>query len=172
MLVFILDYFREKLRTNFFKKSKKPFLVAFSGLFGQNECFQKSGLCQFLSIPIIYHCTKLLEKASDPFLRKMLNFGRKKRGSSDFFHKKGGFSKVGGYFKKGGYHLLTQGSQQGPLSWVVYSCCLSDNSCNAKSFYILQRVIKSQKVCLSFRHSKSWYLFFQKSLRLNFQNCF
>ena len=36
----------------------------------------------------------------------------------------------------------------------------------------LQRVINSQKVCISFGNSGSQYSFSQKRLRLNFQTCF
>ena len=75
--------------------------------------------------------------------------------------------------------------QKKPLGCVVYSHCPTIDSCNicihncclpcnfvTKPFGILQRVIKSQKVYISFGHSKSWYLFSQKSLRLNFQKLF
>ena len=56
-----------------------------------------------------------------------------------------------------------------PLGCVVYSHCPTNNSCNkcihsscfpcnyvTKPFGILQRVIKSRKVCISFGHSKSF----------------
>ena len=36
--------------TKFFKESNKPYL-------DRNEFFWKKELCQFLDIPIIYHCT-------------------------------------------------------------------------------------------------------------------
>ena len=48
----------------------------------------------------------------------------------------------------------------------IHSCCLPCNYVT-KPFGILQRVIKSQKVCISFEHSKRRYL-----LWLNFQICF
>ena len=53
----------------------------------------------------------------------------------------------------------------------VHSCCLPCNYVT-KPFGILQRVIKSQKVCISFGHSKSWYLSSRKSLWLSFKLVF
>ena len=38
--------------------------------------------------------------------------------------------------------------------------------------YILQRVIKSQKECISFGHSKNRSFFSKNRLWLNFQTCF
>ena len=55
--------------------------------------------------------------------------------------------------------------------WILCCCCLPCNYVT-KPFRILQGVIKSQKVCKSFGLSKSWYLFFKKSLWLNVQTCF
>ena len=74
--------------------------------------------------------------------------------------------------------------QKEPLGCAVYSDCPTNDSykkcvhvwwclpCNyvAKPFGILQRVIKSQNVYISFRHCKSWYFFSQKRFWLNFQN--
>ena len=67
-------------------------------------------------------------------------------------------------------------------SWgcVAYSHCPTNNSCNkcilccscllcnyaTKPFGILQRVSKRQKVCISFGHRKSRYLFSQKRLSI------
>ena len=66
-------------------------------------------------------------------------------------------------------HCLTNDS----YSKCTYSCCCCLPSNYAtKPHAILQRVIKSQKVCISFGHSKTRYLFSQKNLRLNFQTCF
>ena len=79
--------------------------------------------------------------------------------------------------------------QKEPLGCVVYSHCPTNDSynnsihscclpCNyvTKPFGILQRVIKSQRVCISFGHSKSRYLFLLEKfvakfsdLLLNFQ---
>ena len=61
-----------------------------------------------------------------------------------------------------------------PYNKCIHSCL----PCNyvTKPFGILQRVIKSQKVCISVGHSKSWYLFLLEKfvakfsdLVLNFQ---
>ena len=58
ILVYILDYFQEKLTTKLFKKSKKPILGPFGAFFclnlGKNNFFWKNGLCHFLDIPITY----------------------------------------------------------------------------------------------------------------------
>ena len=55
----------------------------------------------------------------------------------------------------------------------IYSCCCCGLPCNyVKPFGILQRVIKSQKVYISFGHFKSWCVFSRKSVWLNFQTCF
>ena len=76
ILVFILDYFQEKIMTDFFKKKKKLFWGHF-GLFcpnlDKNKFSWKKGLSQFLNIPIIYHCAKNQKKTDVLFLRKMLN---------------------------------------------------------------------------------------------------
>ena len=53
----------------------------------------------------------------------------------------------------------------------IHICCLPCNYVT-KSFGILQRLIKSQKVLTLFEHSKSRYLSSQKNLWLNFQTCF
>ena len=61
ILVSISDYFQEKLMTKFFNESTKPYLGAILDPFcpnlGRNEFSWKKELCQFLDIPIIYHCT-------------------------------------------------------------------------------------------------------------------
>ena len=57
ILVFILDYFQEKLMPQFHKKSKKPYFEAILGTFCQKFSWKK-GLCQFLNTPIIYYCAK------------------------------------------------------------------------------------------------------------------
>ena len=75
--------------------------------------------------------------------------------------------------------------QKEPLGCVVYSHCPTNDSYNkckhccclpcsyvTKPFGTLQRVIKSERVCVSFGHSKSWYLFSQKRLWLNLQTYF
>ena len=49
------------------------------------------------------------------------------------------------------------------LKKCIHSCCLPCNYV-IKPFGVLQRVSKSQKVCISFGHSKSQYLFSQKGL--------
>ena len=67
--------------------------------------------------------------------------------------------------------------QKEPLGCVVYSHCPTNDSynkcihscclpCNyvTKPFSILKRVIKSQRVCISFGHRKSWHLLPLKSL--------
>ena len=70
--------------------------------------------------------------------------------------------------------------QKKPLGCVGYSHCTTNDSNNncinsccclpynfvTKPFGILQRPVKSQKVCKAFGHSKNWYLFFQESLWL------
>ena len=59
MLIFILDYFQEKLAQQNLSKNpkKKNKFVAIPGSFclnfGKNEFSWKKGLCQFLSISII-----------------------------------------------------------------------------------------------------------------------
>ena len=72
--------------------------------------------------------------------------------------------------------------QKEPLGCAVYSHCPTNDSYNkcipccclpcsyvTKPSDILQRVIKSQRVCISFGRNKSWYLFSPKSLWLNLQ---
>ena len=64
IIVFILDYFQEKLITKF----KETFFGAIGSFwfflpkFGQNWIFLEKSLCQFLNIPIIYHHAKNQEK--------------------------------------------------------------------------------------------------------------
>ena len=53
----------------------------------------------------------------------------------------------------------------------IHSCCLPCNYVT-KPFGILQRVIKNQKVCVSFVHSKIQSFFSQKNFWLNVQTCF
>ena len=76
ILVFILDYFQQKLMTKVFKKSKKPCFGAICGSFcpnlGKNKFSRKKGLCQLSNIPIIYIVQKI-KKTNEPFLRKMPN---------------------------------------------------------------------------------------------------
>ena len=43
------------------------------GHLSKNEFSWKKGLCQFLNIKIIYHCTKNQRKVNVPSLRKMMN---------------------------------------------------------------------------------------------------
>ena len=75
ILVFILDYFQEKLMTKFFKKSKQSNLGVISGPFcpnlGKNEFPWKKGL-QFKYSNYLTSSQKL-EKTNKPFLRKMPN---------------------------------------------------------------------------------------------------
>ena len=69
ILVFILDYFQEKLITKFT-------LEQFGALFPKIEVkmnFTGKKGCLILNIPIIYHCAESQKKTNDPFLRKMLN---------------------------------------------------------------------------------------------------
>ena len=60
--------------TKFFKKSNKPHLGAILGPFcqnlGKNKFSWKKRLCQFLDIPIIYHCNNNQKKTIEPFVRK------------------------------------------------------------------------------------------------------
>ena len=53
----------------------------------------------------------------------------------------------------------------------IHSCCLPCNDVT-KPFGILQRVIKSQKVCISVGHGKSWYLFVLEKLVAKFSDLF
>ena len=46
----------------------------------------------------------------------------------------------------------------------IHDCCCLPCNYVTKPFGILQKVIKSQKVYIWFGHSKSWYVFYQKSL--------
>ena len=80
ILVSILDYFREKLKTKFSKKSKKPYFGAILDPFCPNlrkiEFSWKKGLCQFLDIPIIYHHAKNQKKLLSHFWEKCQTDGR------------------------------------------------------------------------------------------------
>ena len=74
--------------------------------------------------------------------------------------------------------------QKEPLGCVAYSHCPTNDSynkcihscllCNyvTKPFGILQWVLKSQNVCLSVRHSKSWYLFLLEKFVAKFSDLF
>ena len=53
----------------------------------------------------------------------------------------------------------------------IRSCCLPCNYA-ANLFGILQRVIKSQRVCISVGHSKSWHLFFLEKFVAKFSELF
>ena len=68
-------------------------------------------------------------------------------------------------------HCLTNDSYNKCIYSCCCCCCLPSNYAT-KPHAILQRAIKGQKVCISFGHSKSRYLFSQKNLRLIFQTCF
>ena len=62
ILVFILDYYKEKLLSKLFKKSQNPYFGASLGPFCPN--FGKKGLswknrfCQFLNVPVINYRAK------------------------------------------------------------------------------------------------------------------
>ena len=63
ILVFLIDYFQEKLTSqNFFKNSQKPYLGPILGPFAhfraKNEFSLKKELSQFFNIQITYHCAK------------------------------------------------------------------------------------------------------------------
>ena len=63
ILVFIIDYFQEKLTWQSFSKNPKhhilgPFWVLFAQIWTKNKFSWKKGLCQFFNIRIIYHCAK------------------------------------------------------------------------------------------------------------------
>ena len=68
ILAFTLDYFQEKLNTRFSKKYKKPYFgvmwpfSSFLPKFGEKLIFLEKRLCQFLNIPVIYHCVKNQKK--------------------------------------------------------------------------------------------------------------
>ena len=53
ILLLILNYFQAKLIKKFFKKFKKSY---FGAILGINNFLWKKALCQFLNIPIMYHC--------------------------------------------------------------------------------------------------------------------
>ena len=61
ILVFISDYFQEKLTSKFFEKLKKHYFGSIMGHFfldlGKNE-FSWKKVCQFLNVPIICHHAK------------------------------------------------------------------------------------------------------------------
>ena len=63
ILVFIIDYFQEKLTWQIFFKNPKnhildPFWALFAQILTKNEFYPKKELCQFFSIRIIYHRVK------------------------------------------------------------------------------------------------------------------
>ena len=66
VLVFILDYFLEKIIIKLSKKSKKTYFGAILGPFfpnlDKNEFSWRKELCQFLNIPIIYQHAKNKKK--------------------------------------------------------------------------------------------------------------
>ena len=74
---FVLDYFQEKLITNFFKKIKQ---TLFSGHFAQicakMDFAGKKGLCQYFNIPIIYHRAKNQKKLMTQSWEKCRTDGR------------------------------------------------------------------------------------------------
>ena len=61
----------------FLKNPKRTYFGAILGPFypnlDKNKFSWKKELCQFLEIPIIYHCAKKLEKTIQQFLRKAPN---------------------------------------------------------------------------------------------------
>ena len=79
ILVFTLDYFREKLMATFLKKSKKPILGPcghfglFLSKFRQKWISLENRLSQFLNSNYLPSCQKS-EKTNRPFLRKMMNW--------------------------------------------------------------------------------------------------
>ena len=61
ILVFIIDYFPEKLTWQNFSKNQKilePLRVLFAQIWAKNEFSRKKGLCQFFNVRIIYHSGK------------------------------------------------------------------------------------------------------------------
>ena len=62
ILVPILDYFQEQLKAKFLKNPERTYLGPFYPNLGKNEFSWKKELCQFLDIPIIYHCAKNQKK--------------------------------------------------------------------------------------------------------------
>ena len=75
--------------------------------------------------------------------------------------------------------------QKEPLGCVIYSHCPTNDSynkrihscclpCNyiTKLFGILQRVFKSEKVCILVGHSKNWYLFLLEKFVAKFSDFF
>ena len=64
--VFILDYFHKELITKLFRKIQENYFGAilgrFSRIWAKIHFPEKKGLCQFLSIPIIYHHKKNQKK--------------------------------------------------------------------------------------------------------------
>ena len=74
ILVFILDYFQEKLMANFFKKSKKIYFGPFLPKSGQKWIFLGKGLCQSYKYSNYLPSCKKSEKTNELFLRKMPNW--------------------------------------------------------------------------------------------------
>ena len=77
ILVFILDYFQEKLTWQNFSKNPKitilaPFWALFAQILTKNGFSWKKELYQFLNILIIYHCVKNQKKTHKSIFRKML----------------------------------------------------------------------------------------------------
>ena len=72
ILVFILDYYHEKL--NFFQNIQKTYIWVISEPFcpklGKNEFTWKKGLNQFLNIPIIYHRAKSQKNIISDYSKK------------------------------------------------------------------------------------------------------
>ena len=84
ILVPILDYIQEKLMTKLFLKNpKRTYFGAILGPFypnlGKNEFSWKKELCQFLDIPIIYHCVKNQKKLFSNFWGKHQTDGQTDR---------------------------------------------------------------------------------------------
>ena len=78
-LVFILDYFQEKLTWQNFSKITKNFIFrlfwALFGLIWAKINFPEKRLCQFLNIPIIYHCVKNQKKLMSHSWQECLTVG-------------------------------------------------------------------------------------------------
>ena len=78
ILVFILDYFQNKLMTKFFKKSRKLFgpseaiFGSFCPSFDKNEFSWKKGPYQFLDIQSYLPSFKKSKKTNELFWRKIL----------------------------------------------------------------------------------------------------
>ena len=67
ILVFILDHFKEKLSTKFFKKSKKTYFGAI---------FLEKRALSFFKFSNYLPSRKTFDKTNEPFLRKMPNWRR------------------------------------------------------------------------------------------------